>query len=344
MHRRTSSREEDDEGVRIEPGPHSPRTRVNSVPSVPPAQERGPISPSRSLTFSAGGHSRTRSVSGPYTPPLPSPLAFSFSDRQLQERSADEGPLPAAPKHHTRHSRIHSRNLSIFFPRPGALPQATISEDGSQEIEVKVDEEAPAEPIPSANSFHATTPLGAGFTFGGSRSSQRQGPLPTPPPMTSANSSSSASRRGHHHKHSLSHNFFSFLEPGKDLTSPSTLQALHTQPIVTPISPWTPISPMSDPVVPVPPGSTPSPSDGLKNQTPHDIHIPVKAIIFSLLQFLFGAWLWVAGQQIGSLGCTGLGYWVVFDSLGVGIGDVLPWWLSSDSVSAASTRLRRPYG
>lgn len=30
--------------------------------------------------------------------------------------------------------------------------------------------------------------------------------------------------------------------------------------------------------------------------------------------------LWMSGQQSGSLGCTGLGYWVVFDALGVAIG------------------------
>ena len=55
-------------------------------------------------------------------------------------------------------------------------------------------------------------------------------------------------------------------------------------------------------------------------------------------QFVLGASLWVSGQQIGSLACTGLGYWVVFDAFGVGLRWVLPAWL------AGSGGVRRPYG
>ncbi|OBZ78830.1 hypothetical protein A0H81_00365 [Grifola frondosa] len=74
-------------------------------------------------------------------------------------------------------------------------------------------------------------------------------------------------RRRHHHKHSLSYNFFSFLE----------LRDLHTP---VPLSPWAPISSFSH------------------------------------------RRLWVAGEQVGSLACTGLGYWV-FDVFGVALGHVL---------------------
>jgi len=43
-------------------------------------------------------------------------------------------------------------------------------------------------------------------------------------------------------------------------------------------------------------------------------------------QFLLGTWLW-CGQHIGSLACMGLGYWLVFNAFGVGLGSVLPSWL-----------------
>ena len=60
-----------------------------------------------------------------------------------------------------RHTRLHSRNLSFFFPRPGTNPRVTINEDDddAQELEVPVDVEAPL--IPSA---------GSNINFPGSRS------------------------------------------------------------------------------------------------------------------------------------------------------------------------------
>jgi hypothetical protein len=38
------------------------------------------------------------------------------------------------------------------------------------------------------------------------------------------------------------------------------------------------------------------------------------------VQFVLGAWLWVCGQQIGSFSVMGLGYWIIFDVLGIGLG------------------------
>ena len=59
-------------------------------------------------------------------------------------------------------------------------------------------------------------------------------------------------------------------------------------------------------------------------------------------QFVIGSWLWVVGQQVGSLACTGLGYWIVFDALGVVIGNVVPKWLRS--TEGEKEKVRRPYG
>ncbi|KAK7446720.1 hypothetical protein VKT23_014415 [Stygiomarasmius scandens] len=370
------------------PFPPPPRSRVNSTPSQPAQKPpsvpgstnsagpyktsfRGhayrptsliggsgsPLRPSFSASSSLGvnGHSRTRSISTPYSPPLPSPLSFSFpADVQSPNHpipssaSAPETSLAAAsqPKHNRRHSRLHSRNLSIFFPRPGSLPQNTIAEDGSQEIEIKVDEEAPAPEasIPSAGSSinfpRATrpappTPLGAGFTFGGRAPKSSGGISPTPPPL-GPSSSSTSTRRGHHHKHSLSHNFFSFMEP-----QPTSLQ---TQPTPTPVSPW---SPDQHP-------ASISPAPSVSESAYSDAHVPGQdiaesvdmapgAVAWTVTQFMLGAWMWVAGQQVGSLACTGVGYWVVFDSFGVGLGNVLPGWLRTGSKNEQE-KLRRSYG
>ncbi|KAJ6618802.1 hypothetical protein B0H10DRAFT_2028031 [Mycena sp. CBHHK59/15] len=247
-------------------------------PSAGPYRTAYPTSPFRT-TFSS--HSRTRSFSSPFSPPLPSPLSTStsFSDQITAPPLPTSHSAPdnvESPKHSRRHSRLHSRNLSVFFPRPGALPQSTIDEDGGQELEVP-------------------PTLGANFTFGGRPSNV----LPTPPPLTPT---SSASRRGHHHKHSMSHTLFSFLEPHEQ----PPLQ-LQTQPTPIPVSPWMPISPFvaerkPPPEIDQPPTSAPTPP-----------------LAVAVLQFLLGATLWVSGQQSGSLAVTALGYWAVFDAIGVAV-------------------------
>ncbi|KAJ4490065.1 hypothetical protein J3R30DRAFT_3747324 [Lentinula aciculospora] len=428
---------------------------------------------------SINGHSRTRSISTPYSPPLPSPLSFSFpANPQSQSRSASlrspttmttttnrisgSSSLPEnnnnrndnnftndtlgegnaaqlesqsenqKQQHNRRHSRLHSRNLSIFFPRPGSLPANTISEDGAQELEFPSDIEAL--PMPSAGSSvsfpssggrrtarslqnGAGGTLGANFSFGG-RPPSISGPTPTAPLMSNGTNGSSSgsgltsSRRGHHHKHSLSHNFFSFLEPGtggpgallyNDGVEGEQELELYTQPTPTPMSPWNPISPFPKSAGVVTPGSMgqnyghghghshshsrsqsqsqaqssyahfpptptiPSVPTGLvtssvnstsdfinsnintnntiSNKYTHNHNI--LALPFTLFQFFLGAFLWVSGQQIGSLGTTGLGYWVVFDSLGAGVGGVMRGWLRGSGgliSSGGMTALRRPYG
>ncbi|KAK0205327.1 hypothetical protein DFS33DRAFT_758617 [Desarmillaria ectypa] len=371
LHRRKSSNPDDDESIlvaeqstppatpqRMVPSiifpPPPPRNRVLStpnfepklasagpfrttfnVPRTPPGTNGATLSPSRS-TFSSS-HARTRSISTPYSPPLPSPLSFSFPSNSLTIPTSHSAPTAltsaneTSPKQSRRHSRIHSRNLSVFFPRPGSLPEATISEDGSQEVEATGDIEVPVSSIPSADPRVSMrvplTPLGAGFTFGGRPPSSAG--IQMPPLMSKSSSSTSSSRRGHHHKHSLSHNFFSFLEPGSQVRP----EDLHTVPTPSPVSQWTPVSP-----IPTSASSTSHTHDD-KDLEPS---VPMGAISLTFAQFVLGAWLWVCGQQIGSLGCTGLGYWVVFDAFGLGLGSVLPGWLGNGS--GKKERIRRPYG
>lgn len=335
-------------------------------------------SPFRS-TFSApmppqmNGHSRTRSISTPFSPASPSPLSASFPisassslpmsgvpSNMSTSQSAPEGvdgqqqQQPPSAKHNRRHSRMHSRNLSVFFPRPGSLPHSTISEDGGQELDVAIDEEAPL--MPSAGSSvnipgsrQPITPLGQGFTFGGRPPSS----LPTPELMTAprsgSGSSSTSKKRGHHHKHSLSHNFFSFLEPGSGGPLPRE-EDLHTQPTPIPVSPWGPMSAFPESAVPSKADFSVAQQKNGHVERPHiepEVISP-SAFVASVAQFALGAWLWVTGQQVGSLSCTGLGYWVVFDSIGVALRGVIPGWLASPSSAGSAEKerekIRRPYG
>jgi len=65
------------------------------------------------------------------------------------------------------------------------------------------------------------------------------------------------------------------------------------------------------------------------------------AVVASIFQFLLGAMMWISGQQTGSLSCTGLGYWVVFDAFGIALSRVLPGYLAGDRLQS---RTRRTYG
>lgn len=347
---------------------------------------RAAISAPAHLRLHGGTHSRTRSISsGPFTPCSPSPLSMSFPSQdvpsstsnteflpapvssefprgsrvhtngrtnsysQLSLNGSEPPPSPSASTHSRRHSRLHSRNLSVFFPRPGSLPHCTIAEDGAQELEIapNIDDPPTADvPMPSASPTvsRPAQRFGEGFTFGG-----------RPPPT--ANGSvvvdeqprlPRTSRRGHHHKHSLSHNFFSFLEPGS--TGP---RDLTSQAASTPVSSWAinssypqSASLSTDSLLRAP-SDTPSPvsplSDSSTSPFSHlgDDKLPVGAIVACIGQFVLGAWLWITGQGVGSLACTGLGYWVVFDAIGVGVSTILPVYLQRPILQG---QIRRPFG
>jgi hypothetical protein len=329
-----------------------------------------PISPSHaplpsSLSTPAHLHLRTRSTSGPFTPSSPSPLSMSFPSQDVPSSPLNsthlpssatlpdfsrgnraqahtraslssngiEPPLsPSATTHSRRHSRLHSRNLSIFFPRPGSLPHNTITEDGVQEIELPPSRAAVPIPSTSPTAFRPQPKLGEGFTFGG-----------RPPSNTDANGDAliddqpplpRASRRGHHHKHSLSHNFFSFLDPGStafgDQASPisASPQSASSSSSTFPRNSSSPVSPLSD--------TSASPFSHL-----NDDAFPVGAVVAAVGQLTLGAWLWIIGQGIGSLACIGLGYWVVFDAIGVVVNKILPAYLHRPVLKA---RVRRPFG
>ncbi|KAL5520776.1 hypothetical protein ACEPAF_2779 [Sanghuangporus sanghuang] len=343
-------------------GPY--RTSFGSLAQTPPNVYAHPASPLRkSFTH---GHGRTLSSSGAslsFASPMLSPPprhAGHFPSRSISmvtpsspgpgmNGSPPEGVVsaqlpdtpstpPSTRRHH--HQRIHSRNLSVFFPRPGSLPTSSIAEDSDvvQEATITLNDS------PQIRSVRLQDPpgprrLGEGFTFGGrpertpSTSSSDGGSAPSAP------SSSKPKRRGHHHKHSLSHNFFSFLEPGA-----------HLQPSTSPEQAWTPVSPRMTPASATSSTFTQAQSEsgtavGLTSPNPDPLTRPQNVVrhtvTVSAVQFVLGAALWVSGQQNGSLACTGLGYWVVFDSFGVALRHVLPAYLSSESIQS---KTRWPYG
>jgi hypothetical protein len=336
------------------------------------------------LHLRGGPDSRARSISsGPFTPSSPSPLSMTFPSQdvpspttnselltassssdlprgsrihtnaranphsQLSLNGLEPPPSPSASTHSRRHSRLHSRNLSVFFPRPGSLPHSTIAEDGSQEIEISPPTDGSAQAgvrMPSASPTLSKPPkkFGEGFTFGGRPPPMVASAEEQPPPLPRG------SRRGHHHKHSLSHNFFSFLEPGS--TGPRDLASQHTP---VPVSPWTPTSPcpqsaspstVAFPRVPSESSSPVSPlSDSSNSPFSHlrDDALPYGAIAASVGEFALGAWMWIVGQGVGSLACTGLGYWVVFDAIGVAVTTILPVYLRQPVLKGP---IRRPFG
>jgi len=275
-------------------------------------------------------HSKTKSLStnlNDFSPPLRSPLSNSFSPRRSVFPPSPESPplktfaFPqsvSAPdmqgslspgqsntnRRHT-HSRIHSRNLSVFFPRPGTQP--TIEEDSA---------DVPA-PVTTMRERPSSDGIRAGFRFGGSPPTSDNSLTP------SSSSGSRPSRRGHHHKHSMSHNFFSFLEPGSQ----------HSDTV-----------PSSGP-----PSASSTMTDFADNVT-HPIAMPTapvvpvvhpSAVVSCAVEAILGAIVWVTGQQTGSLSCTGLGYWVVFDSFGVALSRIVPGYLARDLMQSRS---RRTYG
>ena len=344
---------------------NSPRARVHSTPgvggrpltigiptsqSLPPTQYHPPSAGPYNTSFgnranlngngwkppNHSSRSRTKSLTtnaNEYSPPLRSPLSNSFSPRQpmfppppdspslksfafpqsvsspdMQPRSRSPGqPVTTTATRRHNHNRIHSRNLSVFFPRPGTLSQPTIEEDS-------VDMPAPVTTIRERLSNDG---LRAGFRFGGAPSTSDTSLSP------SSSSGSRPSRRGHHHKHSMSHNFFSFLEPGSQHPDP-TLSS----------GPPSASSTMSDFTDSIPPPLVVPTASVVPASNPF-------AVIFCAVEGMLGAAVWVTGQQTGSLSCTGLGYWVVFDAFGVALSRIVPGYLAGDSMQSRS---RRTYG
>ena len=287
---------------------HVSHARTKSLSTRNPNEFSSPLRSPLSNSFSPP-IPLPRQAMFPHPPDSPSFKTFAFpqsiSAPEIQQKSISSG-YPATSRRHT-HNRIHSRNLSVFFPKPGTLPEPTIEEDS-------VDIPAPVTTIQEQPSHDG---LRAGFRFGGSPSTSDSSLTP------SSSSGFRPSRRGHHHKHSMSHNFFSFLEPGSQQSDITTSSG--------PPSASSTISEFTDSVSP----SLVAPT------VPAAPVIRPLAVVSCAVEGILGAAVWVSGQQTGSLSCTGLGYWVVFDAFGVALSRVIPGYLARDSMQSRS---RRTYG
>ncbi|KAG2337274.1 hypothetical protein BDR05DRAFT_848702, partial [Suillus weaverae] len=231
--------------------------------------------------------------------------------------------------HGRRHSRMHSRNLSIFFPRS----HATISEDLPSDVESAPNNTSQSQidlhiPVSQSEPLQIGHDRTASFSFGSSGSMPKSN-------STGAVPAGVTTRRGHHHKHSLSHNFFSFLDPARQSQPQPKPEELHTAPTPAPMSPWSPVSNVqggessSSSNVDLTTGTSSRSSSASPAPPPspyYSLNLSkdgLLARVACILQFCLGGLVWVRGQAIGSLACTGLGYWVVFDAFGIAVGGPL---------------------
>ncbi|CAG7850191.1 SubName: Full=Uncharacterized protein {ECO:0000313/EMBL:CCA72250.1} [Serendipita indica DSM 11827] len=201
--------------------------------------------------------------------PVNGELANGTTPYNAAPNGGNASPPPSsAGAQSKRHGRIHSRNLSIFFPRPGASAVPSIAEDGAQEIDapetlIVTNSSTPISgqtrgskgTTPHSASVPSRNQLGQGFKFGGrppSTSTRHSPPItsameqtstststdhgPSSVPMskvgTPVSANTTSSRRGHHHRHSLSHSFFSFMEPAPSagMSSPGFTPQHRKQP------------------------------------------------------------------------------------------------------------------
>ncbi|KAI5481178.1 hypothetical protein MNV49_005613 [Pseudohyphozyma bogoriensis] len=241
-------------------------------------------------------HQRRQSMNvNSFTPPPPV-VEVQFTN------GASSSP-PSKPGEHARkHSRIHERNLSAFFPRPGQEPGVGYGDtyddpNGSGQVGGVTD-------IPSASAPYGRQAVrgpGTGEAAGGD------------------SGKTTAGRRGHHHRHSLSHAHFSFLDPTStshvDLKSPTL-----------PTSPFASSGPLNSATS----SFLPAPSHALRSKYSH-LPSPIRFVLLAILylpfstqfalglaiaEIVLGSTLWVTGQSRESLAVTGLGYLVVFDGMG----------------------------
>ncbi|GAA5838683.1 hypothetical protein JCM11251_003262 [Rhodosporidiobolus azoricus] len=184
--------------------------------------------------------------------------------------------------HARKHSRIHERNLSAFFPRPG---QQGDGYGGTYD-------DPHAAPFRPGVANISSSPAAS--------SSDPSTPAKTQP-----------GRRGHHHRHSVSHSLFPFLDPANP-ASPSS----------SPIKTFGPSRPADNQLPASSASFRQRYGHwGLFSQVLAYalFHVPPSAralLLLSAVQIAVGATLWVQGQSGESLAVTGLGYLVVFDGIG----------------------------
>lgn len=255
-----------------------------------------------------------------------SPGGKRQSIHRFSSQSDLEVPSPLGPKFRrfepTPNHGIHSRNLSLFFPQPGSIPGP---KSASPDL-IPSPEFGETTLIPSVDSSNEKKVFGGAgnWSFGQARpEGEGSAGLLTPDVKRSK-------RRGHHHKHSLSHNFFSFLDPTQ--TNP----VLSSNKSSAKASPIPDATPASVPMPRLPSSATtqalsPLPSSKLD-------HYSRFLLSFAFLEFIIGAGLWIEGQMSGWRCLAGVGYLVVFDAMGIAVSMV------ERKEGAGWSSIRNPFG
>ncbi|KAJ9475938.1 hypothetical protein PHBOTO_005992 [Pseudozyma hubeiensis] len=300
--------------------------------------------------------------------------AVDFSQMTLAERR----------EHSRRHSHVHSRNLSVFFPRPGTEAEAeadaakareqfehgadaaaasTSYAPGTTGSDAKVHRRggSGSRPQITVSTDTATlSPRSASFatlTANQQRSSNSR--LETPTQLGSDLSPSpTKSRRGHHHRHSVA-----MLDSGLSPVTPMhNGHAMERSTSSTSYYSETSHAARFD-----------ATHDHHSHDHSHDHsqqvkrslhartvsalgHIPQASrplLLFGISHFGLGAGLWMAGQEADSLSATGLGYLVVFDAMGILSSAISDWALEWEQHASNLRRrsgkpegatIKRPYG
>ncbi|KAJ9109067.1 hypothetical protein QFC21_000394 [Naganishia friedmannii] len=341
----------------------------NSLPDLPLV----PSTPNRmSFTFAQQQHSRYSPVPQS-TAQMRSSLNSISSGRHLSATGSDFI-IPPTPTitpswQHGRSDsvasnrdegdhRVHARNLSLFFPRPdsdGIVPPPL----RSPSMAVAGDREAPVTlilPKGESSKPHSAN----GFSFG----------LPPPPrspsmsvgvtggvdiPGQHTTVDPSKKRRGHHHRHSMSHNFFPFLDSAVTNPAVASPKEVSTSILGTPphsARPKTVASTLLN-------GAHPTQELGISSiqLLPLPFQAQKRKSLFTrilslspstqlkaglgTLELFLGVSLWVDGQLHGNVSITGLGYLLVFDAMGLLL---QVWGGRLTSGVAAQSTLANPFG
>lgn len=269
----------------------------------------------------------------PLSPNSAAPYNVTFGSTNT---SAASTPMTAlsGQSHARKHSRIHERNLSAFFPRPGqqGFGYGDTYEDSQARPQNSRDTVADIQ-SPAADDIGEDT----------------------------------GRRRGHHARHSISHNLFPV--DAKDLYSPSSpfpsspydSTQWNLSPLPHNIS--VSASPLSAQASFGTSSDLPVPSPFIATKYSH-LPVPVRvilatlqltlatqlALVLALAQIVLGGSLWITGQNGESLAVTGLGYLIVFDGMGglsgvlvEGRAEVDALWASMGSASRTG-EIRVPFG
>ncbi|PWY99025.1 hypothetical protein BCV70DRAFT_201246 [Testicularia cyperi] len=281
-------------------------------------------------------------------------------------------------EHSRRHSNVHSRNLSVFFPRPGTDAEMEADQAKAREVfdrqgSVPTTREASASASAShidshsGSNIHRRTgsgdrpqitvstdasilsPRSASLAALEGKAATASG-LAAPSRETELAPSPTKSRRGHHHRHSVAM-FDASLSPA----SPGVAGA---SPMAKTASATSYHSDASFAGTYDPQGSPDSKhrhtshayqhAHGHTRRSLHSRtvsafgHIPQTSrplLLFGISHFGLGAALWVAGQDADSLAATGLGYLVVFDAMGI-LSSAIADWASEWDLHVSDLRRR----